>query len=171
MIICDRLRNWVKRGDFFKGIKVFPRQIGAYVSLINEILSRCQIVLNGKFIEISTCRDFKSGDVYYCNSPNYYSFCLFYLCPVNGSASPPSPTPPLQQEILIIKEYVWDYSFDNLARDCIQDASTKHLIKLGSGEFFNRISYWQPHLITSRTGCIPCFKLDNIIQYMCPTFA
>ena len=57
---------------------------------------------------------------------------------------PPSPTPPLQQEILIIKEYVWDYSFDNLARDCILDASTKHLIKLGSGgsgEFFNRISY------------------------------
>ena len=146
MIICDRLRNWVKRGDFFKCIKVFPRQIGAYVSLINEILSRCQIVLNGKFIEISTCRDFKSGDVYYCNSPNYYSFCLFYPCPVNGNASPPSPTPPLQQEILIIKEYVWDYSFDNLARDCIQDASTKHLIKLGSGgrgsgEFFNRISY------------------------------
>ena len=46
---------------------------------------------------------------------------------------PPSPTPPLQQEILIIKEYVWDYSFDNLVRDCIQDASTKHLIELGSG--------------------------------------
>ena len=56
---------------------------------------------------------------------------------------PPSPTPPLQQEILIIKEYVWDYSFDNLARVCIQDSSVKHLIKLGRGrgEFFNRISY------------------------------
>lgn len=71
----------------------------------------------------------------------YFTYVLSMAVP-----PPPSPTPPLQQEILIIKEYVWDYSFDNLARDCIQDASTKHLIKLGSGgrgsgEFFNRISY------------------------------
>ena len=145
MIICDRLRNWVKRGDFFKGIKVFPRQIGAYVSLINEILSRCRIVLNGKFIEISTCRDFKSGDVYYCNSPNYYSFCLFYPCPVNGSAPPLPP-----QEILIIKEYVWDYSFDNLARDCIQDASTMHLIKWGSGERGSGEFFQQDQLLAAQ---------------------